>query len=312
MMSARFRLQRHRAALDLVNHAWERRMNDLHGLAGLTDYPMARRGFVMTGLISGLTLAATRVEAQVIHTDSAGLVAGEVQIPVSDGHLPGYFARPDGAGRFPVVLVIEEIFGVHEYIKDVCRRLAKAGYLAVAPELYARQGDLSKMTDVSKIVSEVISKAPDATVMTDLDSTAAWAGANHGDLARLGVTGFCRGGRMTWLFATHSTQLKAAVTWYGPVAGGTSAIQPKTVLDLAAEVKCPLLGLYGGQDRGIKQDDVQEAAKRARAAGATVEIVVYADAGHGFHADYRPSYNARDAADGWQRMLAWFKGHGVG
>lgn len=287
-------------------------MNDLHGLVGLTNYPLARRGFVMTGLISGLTLATTRVEAQVTHTDATGLVAGEVQIPVADGHLPGYFARPDGAGPFPVVLVIEEIFGVHEYIKDVCRRLAKAGYLAVAPELYARQGDLSKMTDVSQIIRDVISKAPDATLLTDLDSTAVWAGANHGDLARLGVTGFCRGGRATWLFATHSTQLKAAVAWYGPVAGGTSPIQPKTVLDLAAEVKAPLLGLYGGQDKGIKQDDVQEAAKRARAAGATVEIMVYPDAGHGFHADYRPSYNATDAADGWKRMLAWFKGHGVG
>lgn len=286
-------------------------MNDLNGLIGLAEYPLARRGFVMTGLISGLTLATTRVEAQVIHTDTAGLAAGEVQIPVSDGHLPGYSARPDGAGPFPVVLVIEEIFGVHDYIKDVCRRLAKSGYLAVAPELYARQGDLSKMTDVSKIISEVISKAPDATLLTDLDSTAAWAGTNHGDLARLGVTGFCRGGRGTWLYATHSRQLKAAVAWYGPVAGGTSPIQPKTVLDLAADLKAPLLGLYGGQDRGIKQDDVQEAAKRARAAGATVEIVVYPDAGHGFHADYRPSYNATDAADGWKRMLAWFKKYGV-
>ena len=286
-------------------------MNDLHGLVGLTEYPLARRGFVMTGLISGLTLATTRVEAQVIHTGTEGLVAGEVRIPVSDGHLPGYFARPDGAGPFPVVLVIEEIFGVHAYIKDVCRRLAKAGYLAVAPELYARQGDLSQMTDASKIIREVISKAPDATVMTDLDSTAAWAGANHGDLARLGVTGFCRGGRATWLHAAHSPKLKAAVAWYGPEAGGTSPIQPKTVLDLAAEVKCPLLGLYGGQDRGISQDDVQEAAKRARAAGATVEIVVFADAGHGFHADYRPSYHADHAADGWQRMLAWFSRYGV-
>jgi carboxymethylenebutenolidase len=287
-------------------------MNDLHGLSGLATYPLARRGFVMTGLISGLTLATTRVEAQVIHTDAAGLVVGEVQIPVADGHLPGYFARPEGAGPFPVVVVIEEIFGVHDYIKDICRRLAKEGYLAVAPELYARLGDLSKMTDVSKIFSDVILKAPDATVLSDLDSAVAWAGANHGDTARLGVTGFCRGGRSIWLFATHSPQLKAAVAWYGPVAGGTSAIQPRTVLDAAAELKAPLLGLYGGKDTGIKQEDVQEAAKRARAAGATVEIVVYPDAGHGFHADYRPSYNAADAADGWKRMLAWFKDHGVG
>lgn len=286
-------------------------MNDLHGLAGLHRYPLARRGFVMTGLISGLTLATTRVEAQVIHTDTAGLVAGEVQIPVSDGHLPGYFARPDGAGPFPTVLVIEEIFGVHDYIKDICRRLAKAGYLAVAPELYARLADLSKMTDVRKIISDVILKAPDATMLSDLDSTAAWAAANHGDPARLAVTGFCRGGRNTWLYATHNPDLKAAVAWYGPVAGGTSPIQPKTVLDVAASLEAPLLGLYGGQDTGIRQQDVQEAARRARAAGATVEIVVYPDAGHGFHADYRPSYNAADAADGWKRMLAWFAKYGV-
>ena len=170
-------------------------------ITGLRAYPLARRGFVMSSLISGFTLATTRVEAQAIHTDSAGLVAGETQIPVSDGHLPGYAARPDGAGPFPTILVIEEIFGVHEYVKDTCRRLAKAGYLAVAPELYARIADLSKMTDSAQIFRDVISKAPDATFLADLDSTAAWAAANHGDANRLGVMGFCRGGRDTWLYA---------------------------------------------------------------------------------------------------------------
>jgi carboxymethylenebutenolidase len=287
-------------------------MNDSPDAAGLTRFPLARRGFVMTGLITGLTLATTRVEAQAIHTETAGLEAGETKIPVADGELPAYFARPRGAGPFPTVLVIEEIFGVHEYIKDICRRLAKAGYLAVAPELYARLADLSKMTDVQQIIGQVISKAPDATMLADLDATAAWAAANHGDPARLGVTGFCRGGRDTWLYAAHNPALKAAVAWYGPVGGQTSPIQPRTAADVAADLKAPLLGLYGAQDSGIPVEAVQAAAAKARAAGHTVEIVVFPDAGHGFHADYRPSYNAADADDGWQRMLAWFRRHGVG
>ncbi len=232
-------------------------------------------------------------------------------MPVADGELPAYFAHPAGAGPFPTVLVIEEIFGVHEYIKDICRRLAKAGFFAVAVELYARIADLSKMTDVQQIVRDVIGKAPDATLLADLDATAAWAGAHGGDLARLAVTGFCRGGRNTWMYAAHNPALKAAVAWYGPVAGATSAIQPQTPTDIADQLKCPLLGLYGGQDKGIKMDDVRAAAAKANAAGKQVEIVIYPDAGHGFHADYRPSYNAADAADGWQKMLAWFHGHGV-
>jgi carboxymethylenebutenolidase len=286
-------------------------VNDMHGLSGLASYNLARRGMLMTGLISGLTLATTRVEAQAIKTDEAGLDAGEVKIPVGGGELPGYFARPQGAGPFPVVLVIEEIFGVHEYIKDTCRRFAKLGYLAVAPELYARLGDLSKMTDVGQIVSQVISKAPDVTLLSDLDSTVLWAGENKGATERLGVTGFCRGGRNVWLYAAHNPRLKAAVAWYGPVVGPTSPIQPQTSTDVAAGLRAPLLGLYGGKDTGIKVDDVQAAAAKARAAGKTVEIVVYPDAPHGFHADYRPSYNAADAADGWNRLQAWFKQHGA-
>ena len=283
----------------------------MDGLQGLFTPPLARRGFVMTGLIAGFTLAVEPVEAQVVHTDAAGLVAGETQVPVADGHLPGYFAKPAGAGPFPVVLVVEEIFGVHEYIKDTCRRLAKLGYLAVSPELYARIGDLSKMSDVGQIIRDVISKAPDATMLTDLDSTVAWAAANGGDTARLGITGFCRGGRDVWLYATHNPHLKAAVAWYGPVNDGTSPIQPKTATDLAAELDCPLLGLYGAKDPGIKPADVEAAAAKARAAGKTVDIVVYPDAGHGFHADYRPTYVQDAATNGWGRMLAWFKKYGV-
>ena len=287
-------------------------MDQLTEAQGLRRYPLPRRGLMMTGLISGFTMATTTVMAQAIHTDSTGIDAGEVQIPAADGaKIPAYYARPTGPGPFPTVLVIEEIFGVHEYIKDITRRFAKLGYFAVAPELYARIGDLSKMTDVGQIIRDVISKAPDATVLSDLDATAAWAAANKGDPNKLAVTGFCRGGRDTWLYAEHNPKLKAAVAWYGPVTNPTSEIQPKTASDLATELKAPLLGMYGGQDTSIKIEDVQAAAAKAKAAGKTVEIVVYPDAPHGFHADYRPSYREADAKDGWQRMLNWFKTYGV-
>ena len=278
----------------------------MDGLQGLANYPLPRRGAIMTGLISGFTLATTRVEAQAIHTDATGVEAGETTVPTNQGSLPAYFARPAGAGPFPIVLVIEEIFGVHEYIKDTCRRLAKAGYLAVAPELYARIGDLSKMTDVSAIVRDVISKTPDTQLLLDLDAAAIWAAANHGDPARLVVTGFCRGGRDTWLYAAHNSALKAAVAWYGPVGGTPSDIQPHNAADVAAELKAPLLGLYGGQDAGIPVADVRAAAAKATGAGKTVTIHVFDDAPHGFHADYRPSYRKADADTGWQEMLQWF------
>jgi carboxymethylenebutenolidase len=286
-------------------------MDDLTEIAGLRNYPLARRGMMMTGLISGFTLATQRVDAQTIHTDAAGLDVGEVQIPTDDGKLPAYFARPAKPGPFPVVLVNEEIFGVHEYIKDVCRRLAKLGYLAVATEYYARIGDLSKMTDSAQIFRDVISKAPDAQYMADLDSTAAWAMKNGGSAMRLAVIGFCRGGRQTWLYAAHNPSLKAAVAFYGPVAGTPSPIQPKTVLDIAADIKCPVLGLYGGQDTGISMDQVRQAEAEAKAAHKTVEIVIYPDAPHGFHADYRPSYRQADAEDAWKRAIAWLHRFGV-
>jgi carboxymethylenebutenolidase len=276
------------------------------------DVRLARRGFVMTGLIAGFTLATTRVEAQAIHTDAAGLDAGPIGIPVADGKLPAYFARPAGRTNLPIILVVEEIFGVHEYIKDVCRRLAKLGYLAVAPELYARIGDLSKMTDAAQIVRDVISKAPDATVMSDLDATAAWAAANGGNAAAVGIVGFCRGGRAVWLYNAHNPDLRAAVAFYGPLGGERTAIQPQTALDVAGAIHAPQLNLYGAKDGSIPQDAVSAAAAKAKAAGKTVEVVVYPDAGHGFHADYRPSYVAADAADGWNRAIAWFRAHGLG
>lgn len=283
------------------------------GLDGLINPPLSRRGFVMTSLISGLTLAVTPVEAQVIHTDATGIEAGEVKIPAADGPMPGYRAVPEGAGPFPLVLVIEEIFGVHDYIKDICRRLAKAGYCAVAPELYARQGDLSQMSDVKVIVRDVISKTPDAQWIGDLDATVAWAAsAAKGDPARLGAMGWCRGGRGAWLYDAHRRDLKAAVAWYGPLGGEPSGIQPRSAGDLAGEIHAPLLALYGGADTGIPVASVEAARDRAKAAGRHVELVVYPEAPHGFHADYRPSYRKDAAEDGWRRALAFLKANGVG
>ena len=269
-----------------------------------------RRG-AMTGLVAGFTLATERVMAQAIHTSAEGLDAGTVQIETSDGTIPAYYARPKGTQLVPVVVVIEEIFGVHEYIRDVCRRLAHAGYLAVAPEIYARFPEFPHMTDPTQIVRDVVSKAPDQRMLLDLDSAAAWTRSRGGDVGRMGVTGFCRGGRDTWLFAAHNPALKAAVAWYGPLGGATTPIQPKTPLDIAADLRCPLLGLYAGEDPSSSLAEIDEAEKRAKAAGRIVQIHVYFDAPHGFHADYRPSYRPADAADGWTRMLAWFKHYGV-
>ncbi len=282
------------------------------GLEGFLTPPFSRRGFVMTSLISGLTLATTAVEAQVIHTDATGLVAGEVGIPAGDGPMPGYRAMPDGPGPFPVILVIEEIFGVHDYIKDVCRRLAKAGYCAVAPELYARQGDLSTMTDVKAIVRDVISKTPDAQWMADLDAAAAWAvAASNGDPSRLAAMGWCRGGRGVWLYAAHRRDLKAGVAWYGALGGERTALQPRTADDVAGEINAPILALYGGADTGIPVASAEAARDKARAAGKSVDLVVYLDAPHGFHADYRPSYRREPAEDGWARALAFLRANGV-
>jgi carboxymethylenebutenolidase len=286
-------------------------MNDLTEVRGLHDYPLARRGVLMTGLISGFTLATQRVEAQALHTDSTGIEAGETQIPTNNGNLPAYYAKPAHKGPYAVILVNEEIFGVHEYIKDVCRRWAKLGYLAVATEYYARIGDLSKMTDVKQIVADVISKAPDDQYMADLDSTAAWALKNGGSATRVGVMGFCRGGRQTWLYAAHSPHLKAAVAFYGPLLGTPTPIQPHTALDVAAEIRCPVLGLYGAQDTSIPVESVRDAEAKAKAAHKTVDIVIYPDAPHGFHADYRPSYRQADAEDAWRRAQAWFHRFGV-
>lgn len=275
--------------------------------ATLTDFD--RRAFLMTKLASGFALAVQPISAQTITTDTAGIEAGEVKIPVADGSIPAYRAMPAKGKSFPVALVVQEIFGVHEHIKDICRRFAKAGYLAVAPEMYARQGDVSGMTNFQDIISKVVSKVPDKQVMSDLDAAVAWAGKNKGDTKRLGVTGFCWGGRIVWLYAAHNPKLKAGVAWYGRLVGAANDMTPKQPEEVAADLKAPVLGLYGEQDNGIPVESVEKMRAAIKAANKPSEIVLY-KAGHGFHADYRPSYN-KEAADGWKRLQAWFKKYGA-
>lgn len=273
---------------------------------------VSRRGFIVTSLGAGFAVATQPIMAQTaIRTDAAGLTAGEIQIPTADGKLPAYRAMPAGGTKLPTVLVVHEIFGVHEYIKDTCRRLAKAGYLAIAAEMYARHGDVSKMGNVREILDGPVAAASDAEHMSDLDACAAWAAANGGDPERLAITGFCRGGRTTWLYAAHNPKLKAAVSWYGQLDGAPSAKQPKWPIDLADAMKAPVLGLYGGKDQGISQDDVHAMQEALKKAGGKSQIHLYPEAPHAFHADYRPTYRKEEAEDGWRRMLAWFKANGV-
>ena len=275
-------------------------------------WDFSRRGFVLTGLAAGFALAVMPVSAQTITTDSKGLEAGEVKVPVPDGAIPAYRAMPAAGGPFPTVIVIQEIFGVHEHIKDICRRFAKLGYFAVAPALYAREGDVSKMTDIQQILDSVVSKVPDAQVVSDLDATVAWAtSTGKADTSRLGITGFCWGGRQVWLYAAHNPAVKAAVAWYGPLAGEATALKPKQPLDLADMIDVPVLGLYGGADSGISMTDIQAMQAALKAADKPSQIVVYPDTPHGFNADYRPSYRPDQAKDAWARMRAWFKDHGV-
>jgi carboxymethylenebutenolidase len=281
-------------------------------LSLLPPTDLTRRHFVVTTLASGFALAVQPVSAQTITTSADGLEAGEVRIPVKDGEIPAYRAMPAKGGPFPVVLVVQEIFGVHEHIKDICRRLAKLGYLAVAPELYARQGDVSKETDIQKLLSTVVSKVPDSQVMSDLDAAAAWAKASgKGDVSKLAITGFCWGGRIVWLYAAHNPNLKAGVAWYGRLVGTPDELHPKQPLELVSELKAPILGLYGGADTGIPKETVEQMQKALKDARQPSEIVLYPDAPHGFHADYRPTYRKEAAEDGWNRLKQWLKEHGV-
>lgn len=273
---------------------------------------LTRREFVVTTLATGFALAVQPVSAQTITTGTEGLIAGEVNIPVSDGQIPAYRAMPETGRSFPVVLVVQEIFGVHEHIKDICRRFAKLGHVAIAPEMYSRQGDVSKLTNINEIISKVVSKVPDAQVMSDLDATVAWAKRlSKGDTNKLAITGFCWGGRIVWLYAAHTRQLKAGVAWYGRLVGAPDELHPTHPVDIAAQLKAPVLGLYGGKDTGIPQDTVEKMRAAVKAAGGKSEIVVYPDAGHGFNADYRPGYDKNAAQDGMRRLQEWFKKYGA-
>jgi carboxymethylenebutenolidase len=283
--------------------------DDLLSLLPKTD--LTRRGFVVTSLAAGFALAAQPISAQTITTDTQGLEAGEVKIPVADGQVPAYRAMPAAGGPFPVILVVQEIFGVHEHIKDICRRLAKQGYFAIAPELYARQGDVSKLEDFPEIL-KIVQKVPDAQVMSDLDAAVASAkDTGKADVGKLGITGFCWGGRIVWLYAAHNPNLKAGVAWYGRLVGEADELHPKHPVDLAASVNAPILGLYGGADQGIPLSSVERMRTSLKQAGKTAEIIVYPNTPHAFFADYRPSYRKEHAEDGWKRMLEWFKKNGV-
>lgn len=274
--------------------------------------PYSRRDVMRSAVGTGFAAAVLPVMAQtVIKTDSTGLTAGEVTIPVGDFKMPAYRAAPAGATGLPVVLVVSEIFGVHEHIADVARRFAKAGYLAIAPELFVRQGDAGSYGEIAKLISEVIAKTPDAQVMGDLDATVAWAKSQGADTSRLGITGFCWGGRTTLMYAAHNPAVKAAVAWYGPVA---RSYYPgdKTALDVAGKIKAAVLGLYGAADGGIPNDTVEKMRDALKAAGnGKSDFVLYPDTPHAFHADYRPSYRKPAADDGWKRCLAWFKANGL-
>lgn len=273
---------------------------------------ITRRNFIITStLAAGFTLAIQPIFAQVITTDTQGLVAGEVKIPVPDGVIPAYRAMPATGDNFPVVLVVQEIFGVHEHIQDICRRFAKLGYLAIAPEMFARQGDVSKISDVQEIISKVVSKVPDAQVMSDLDATVSWAKSSKGNVEKLAITGFCWGGRITWLYSAYNPNVKAGVAWYGRLVSKSTTLTPKHPVDIAADLKVPVLGLYGGKDDSIPLSTVEQMRQSLKMGNSDSEIIVYPDAPHAFNADYRPSYRKEAAEDGWKRLQAWFKKYGV-
>ncbi len=278
----------------------------------IPKFEPSRRDAMITTLAAGFALATQPVAAETtITTDSDGLVAGDVRIPATDIEIPAYRAMPAFGGPFPVVLVVQEIFGVHEHIKDVCRRLAKAGYFVLAPEMFVRQGDVSRLKSIDEI-RPVVAKVPDSQVMSDLDAAVAFAAASgHANVEKLAITGFCWGGRITWLYAAHNPKLKAGIAWYGRLTGEPSTLTPKHPVDVAADLQAPVLGLYGGADQGIPLDTVEKMRDACRQAGKTCEIIVFDGAPHAFHADYRPSYRAEPAKEGWARLLAWLKQHGV-
>lgn len=268
---------------------------------------LSRRAFVAGSVATGFALAVQPVSAQTITTDSNGLVAGDVKI----GEMPAYRAMPEGKGPFPLVLVIQEIFGVHEHIKDMCRRFAKAGYFAVAPELYYRQGDPKALKDINDIF-KIVGQVPDEQVMSDLDATVNWAKASGKvDAKRIAAIGWCWGGRAAWMYAAHSPNLKAAAAYYGPISAAPTALKPKNPLDIASKLTVPVIAFYGGKDGHIPVSHVELMKKELAAGKSGSEVNVYPDADHGFNADYRPMYNKAAAEDAWKKTLEWFKKHGV-
>ncbi|MFZ6688105.1 dienelactone hydrolase family protein [Undibacterium sp. SXout11W] len=287
---------------------------EFNSLTGSSDEsePMNRRNFIQTAVGVGFAAAALPVCAQtVIKTDKTGLEDGTVKLVVKGQQVPVYFAKPQGKNKLPVILVISEIFGVHEHIADVARRFAKLGYLAIAPDLFIRQGDVNQYPSVAELIQNIIAKVPDAQVMEDLDATVTWAENNGGDVSRLGITGFCWGGRITWMYSAHNPKVTAGVAWYGRLVSNPTALSPSNPIDIAATLKTPILGLYGAKDTGIPVSTVEQ-MKEALAKGQSgSEFKVFDNSGHAFHADYRPSYVEADAKDGWSRAVAWFKTHGV-
>ena len=282
-------------------------------LKGLLDsMGVGRREFLVGAtVVAGFALAAQPVGAETIITDGQGLKEGPAGFVSAGTTVPAYMARPLAGSKWPIVLVAQEIFGVHEHIKDLCRRLAKQGYLAVAPELYARQGDPKTLPDIQAIIQTIVTKVPDAQVMADLDAATDWAVAEGGDPARIAIAGFCWGGRIAWLYAAHGARVKAAVAWYGRLTGPVGETTPRHPHDIVAELRAPVLGLYGGADPSIPSESIDKMRDLLKAAGKESEIVVYPDAPHGFNADYRPSYRKEAAEDGWRRLLDWLKRHGV-
>jgi carboxymethylenebutenolidase len=281
--------------------------SDIEGMTKAA--PLSRREFMTAA--AGYTLAAGPVRAEAIQTDTVGLTAGDAKIPVSGGEMPIYFARPEGVSNPPVILVAMEVFGLHEYIKDVARRLAKLGAFAVAPDYYFRKGvDLTKITDFKELMP-IVNAKPDAELVADLDATVAWAKSEGGDTSRLGMIGFCRGGRAVWIYAAHSSALKAGVAFYGSLVDPQNPLWPKSPIQLAPEMKAPVLGLYGDADQGIPVSQVEQMKEALKAAGKTAEFKIYPGAPHAFHADYRPSYRKEAAEDAWRKMIEWFKTYKV-
>lgn len=273
----------------------------------------SRRAFVTASVSAGFAAAvAPAIGSTVIQTDSSGLEAGETRIAAGDIEMLAYYAKPKGGRNLPIVLLVQEIFGLHEHIRDLVRRLGKAGYLAIAPNLYQRQGDPTATKDINQLVQQIVAKVPDAQVFRDLDASVVWAGGHGGDVNKLAVTGFCWGGRITWLYSAYSPAVKAGVAWYGRLVGNANPLQPLYPVDVAAQLHAPVLGLYGEADGGIPLESVEKMRAALQAAGKPSEIIVYPKAPHGFNADYRPSYVSEFASDGWQRMLAWFRQNGVG